>query len=310
MSKAVFLEKPSVEIAKSAGWCFGVERIVDLAEKLLAGEQLPVYCLGELIHNPQEVRRFEEKGMVFVNCVDQLPELKPGEMRKILIRAHGVAPQTKKALEARGWEIIDGTCPLVTIPHQFARKIAEDGYRLVIMGHEEHPEIQGILGEVRGLKVRVDVIAGPEAIDRLKLRASDRVGLISQTTHPYEKFAQLIGEVLKRCLEVRAYNTICQATFDRQDAIRELAQKSDVVIVIGGFKSSNTARLAEIASDYTESHHIEDASELKGEWLSGKKFIGISAGASTPHRSLEEVKERIAQLTAGTGARVSTRVSG
>ncbi|MBI1743698.1 4-hydroxy-3-methylbut-2-enyl diphosphate reductase [Candidatus Acetothermia bacterium] len=303
-------DKPLIEIASSAGWCFGVERIVDLAEKLLASEPLPIYCLGELIHNPQEVKRFEARGMVFVKSVNELPALKSGETRKILIRAHGVVPQVKQILEKRGWEIIDGTCPLVTIPHQFAKKIAEDGYRLVIMGHEEHPEIQGILGEVQGLKVRVDVIPGPEAIEQLKLKASDRVGLISQTTHPYEKFAQLIGEVLKRCLEVRAYNTICQATFDRQDAIRELAQKSDVVIVIGGFKSSNTARLAEIAEAYTESHHIEDVSELKGEWLQGKKWIGISAGASTPHRCIEEVKERIAQLTAGTGAQVSAHVSG
>jgi 4-hydroxy-3-methylbut-2-enyl diphosphate reductase len=310
MSKTIFSEKPAIEIASSAGWCFGVERIVDLAEKLLASEPLPVYCLGELIHNPQEVKRFEEKGMKFVTSVEKLPLLKPGESRKILIRAHGISPQVRRALQERQWEIVDGTCPLVTIPHQFAKKIAEDGYRLVIMGHEEHPEIQGILGEVQGLKVRVDVIAGPEAIDQLKLRASDRVGLISQTTHPYEKFAQLIGEVLKRCLEVRAYNTICQATFDRQDAIRELAQRSDIVIVVGGFKSSNTARLAEIAAEYTESYHIEDVGELKGEWLNEKKHIGISAGASTPHRCIEEVKERIAQLTVGTGAQVSTHVSG
>jgi len=310
MSKTLTSENPAIEIASSAGWCFGVERIVDLAEKLLASEPLPVYCLGELIHNPQEVKRFEEKGLIFINTVDQLPLLQSGEGRKILIRAHGVAPQVKRELQERGWQIVDGTCPLVTIPHQFARKIAEDGYRLIIMGHEEHPEIQGILGEVQGMKVKVDVIPGPEALDRLKLRASDRVGLISQTTHPYEKFAQLIGEVLKHCLEVRAYNTICQATFDRQDAIRELAQKSDLVIVIGGFKSSNTARLAEIAAEYTESHHIEDVSELKGEWLTGKKQIGISAGASTPHRCIEELKERIAQLTMGTGAQVSTHISG
>ncbi len=109
---------------------------------------------------------------------------------------------------------------------------------------------------------------------------------------------------------MRAYNTICQATFDRQDAIRELAQQSDVVIVIGGLKSSNTARLAEIAAAYTESYHIEEASELKGEWLQGKTHIGISAGASTPHRCIEDVKERIAQLTVGMGAQVSTQVSG
>ncbi|MCS6937402.1 MAG: 4-hydroxy-3-methylbut-2-enyl diphosphate reductase [Candidatus Bipolaricaulota bacterium] len=295
----VQLNKPIVEIASSAGWCFGVERIVEMAEKLLEqrAPDEPVYCLGELIHNPQEVARLRAKGMVFVKSHEELPPLEPGQRRKVLIRAHGVAPSVKKILRAKGYEIYDGTCPLVTIPHRFAREIAEQGYRLVIMGDREHPEIQGILGEVEGLNVRVDVIPGPEAIEALQLKASDRVGLISQTTHPFEKFAQLVGEVLKRALEVKAYNTICQATFDRQDAIRELAQRCDLVIVIGGRNSSNTCRLAEIASQYTVCYHIEDASELKGEWLRGKRRIGISAGASTPTRCIDEVKAAIERLT-------------
>lgn len=291
--------KPTVEIARSAGWCFGVKRIVEIAEKLLAqrAPDEPVYCLGELIHNPQEVERLRAKGMVFVKSHDELPPLKPGQKRKILIRAHGVAPAVKRALHQKGYEIYDGTCPLVTIPQRFARELAEQGYRVVIMGHIEHPEIQGILGHLDGLNAHVDVITGPKEVDRLKLKASDRVGLISQTTHPYEKFAHLIGEVLKYCLEVRAYNTICQATFDRQEAIRELARRCDLVIVIGGRNSSNTCRLAEIASQYTTCYHIEDASELKGEWFWGKQRIGISAGASTPTRSIEAVQAVIEQLT-------------
>ncbi len=290
--------KPTIEIARSAGWCFGVERIVQMAERLLSEtKDGPVYCLGELIHNPQEVERLRAKGMVFVKSHEELPPLEPGQKRKVLIRAHGVAPAVKRDLQKKGYEIYDGTCPLVTIPQKFAREIAEQGYRLVIMGHIEHPEIQGILGCLEGLDVRVDVIAGPEEVEKLHLKASDRVGLISQTTHPYEKFAQLIGEVLKRCLEVRAYNTICQATFDRQDAIRELAQRCDIVIVIGGRNSSNTCRLAEIAGEYTTCYHIEDASELKGEWFLGKQRIGISAGASTPSRCIEAVQSAIEQLT-------------
>ncbi|GBC76026.1 4-hydroxy-3-methylbut-2-enyl diphosphate reductase [bacterium HR07] len=297
--------KPTIEIARSAGWCFGVERIVQMAEKLLnETPDGPVYCLGELIHNPQEVARLRAKGMVFVKSHDELPPLKPGEKRKVLIRAHGVAPAVKRALQEKGYEIYDGTCPLVTIPQRFARELAEQGYRVVIMGHIEHPEIQGILGYLDGLNAHVDVIAGPEEVEKLQLKASDRVGLISQTTHPYEKFAQLIGRVLEHCLEVRAYNTICQATFDRQEAIRELAQRCDLVIVVGGRNSSNTCRLAEIASQYTTCYHIEDASELKGEWLAGKEHIGISAGASTPTRCLEEVQTAIARLT---GARENSR---
>lgn len=291
-------EKPVIEIAGSAGWCFGVERIVEMAEKLLArrAPDEPVYCLGELIHNPQEVARLRARGMVFAKSEADLPPLSADVHRKVLIRAHGVAPAVKKILQEKGYEIYDGTCPLVTIPHRFARELVEQGYRLVIMGHREHPEIQGILGELAGLDARVDVIPGPEAVEELQLKASDRVGLISQTTHPYEKFAQLIGEVLKRCLAVKAYNTICQATFDRQDAIRELARRSDLVIVIGGRNSSNTCRLTEIAQLYTNCYHIEDASELKGVWLAGKKHIGISAGASTPTHCIEQVRTAIERL--------------
>jgi 4-hydroxy-3-methylbut-2-enyl diphosphate reductase len=242
------------------------------------------------------VARLRAKGMIFVKSHEELPPVEPGQKRKVLIRAHGVAPAVKRALHQKGYEIYDGTCPLVTIPQRFARELAEQGYRVVIMGHIEHPEIQGILGHLEGLNAQVDVITGPEEVEKLKLRASDRVGLISQTTHPYERFARLIGQVLEHCLEVRAYNTICQATFERQEAIRELAQRCDVVIVIGGRNSSNTCRLAEIAREYTTCYHIEDASELKGEWFWGKKRIGISAGASTPARAIAAVQSAIEQL--------------
>ncbi len=282
--------------AKSAGFCFGVERILDMAEELVAKKNGLVYCLGELIHNPQEVQRIEQLGMKFIRDPEELPQLSLGQRGKVLIRAHGVAPKVKEVIQARGYEIADGTCPLVTIPHRFARQLVEDGYRLVIMGHREHPEIQGILGEVEGRGGRADVVSGPHEIDSLNLKASDRVGLISQTTHPYPKFAELISAVLEKVLEVRAYNTICYATFERQDAIRELAPQVDVVIVVGGRQSSNTNRLVEIASEYTRCYHVEDASELKVEWFQGARRVGVSAGASTPERAIREVCQRIRTL--------------
>lgn len=282
--------------AKSAGFCFGVERIVKFAEELLAQRDgAAVYCLGELIHNPQEVQRIREMGMHFVNDPEELPSL-DGRPGRVLIRAHGVAPKVKEAIEKKGYQVIDGTCPLVTIPHRFARKLIEDGYRLVIMGHRDHPEIQGILGEVEELGGRADVVGGVEELDRLDLKASDRVGLISQTTHPHERFSELVGAVLKRVLEVRAYNTICYATFERQDAIRELSSQVDSLIVIGGRRSSNTNRLVEIASQYTRCYHVEDASELQAGWFQGVRRVGISAGASTPEFVIEEVCKRIRTL--------------
>jgi len=282
--------------AKSAGFCFGVERILKMAEELLAQKDGPVYCLGELIHNPQEVQRIERMGMKFIDGPEELPQLQPGEHGKVLIRAHGVSPKVKGEIQSHGYEAVDGTCPLVTIPHRFARELVEAGYRLVIMGHRQHPEIQGILGEVEGMGGQVDVVSGWGEIDQLNLKASDRVGLISQTTHPYARFAELISAVLEKVLEVRAYNTICYATFERQDAIRELAPQVDVVIVVGGRQSSNTNRLVEIASEYTSCYHVEDASELKAEWFEGVRRVGISAGASTPERAIREVSQRIRTL--------------
>lgn len=283
--------------AKSAGFCFGVERIVKMAEALTGQLDGPVYCMGELIHNPQEVERIRAQGMRFITDPDELPPLAPGQQGRVLIRAHGVAPQVKRAITERGYQLSDGTCPLVTIPHQFARKLVQDGYRLVIMGHREHPEIQGILGELADLsEARVDVVSGPEELERLELRAGDRVGLISQTTHPYERFARLISEVLARTLEVRAYNTICQATSERQGATLTLAKEVPLLIVVGGRQSSNTNRLVEIASLYTECYHLEDAAELKKEWFNGVEKVGIAAGASTPERSIQEVELTIRAL--------------
>lgn len=282
--------------ATSAGFCFGVERILRMAEELLESKKNHIYCLGELIHNPQEVRRIKAMGMKFIQSTSELPKLPDGESGIVLIRAHGVSPHVKQEIKARGYEISDGTCPLVTIPQNFARKIVEDGYRLVIMGHEEHPEIQGILGFVKDLQGQVNVIAGPDEIDTLNLKASDRVGFISQTTHPHETYAKLIGDVLEQVLEVRAYNTICQATFDRQDAIRELAQAVDLVVVIGGRQSSNTNRLVEIAAEYTRCYHVEDSSELKPNWFESVNRVGISAGASTPEAAIQQVSERIRTL--------------
>lgn len=280
-----------IEVAESAGFCFGVKRTLGLAEQLLKDSD-EVYCLGELIHNPQEVGRIAAAGMRFMRSLEELP--KDGRDKKLLIRAHGVSPRVKEEIKQRGYEVVDGTCLLVRVAHRYARQLAQEGYRLVIMGHAGHPEIEGILGEVEG--ARVDVIPGSEAVDKLDLKRSDRVGLISQTTYLYERFAELVKEVLCRVREVKVFNTLCQATQKRQEAVRELARKSDLVIVIGGRNSSNTIRLAEIASRYTRCYHIESSDELESRWFVGKDKVGISAGASTPDRCIQEVKEEIKRL--------------
>jgi len=282
--------------ASSAGFCFGVERILKMSDELLGKKNEYVYCLGDLIHNRGEVERIKNAGMKFIQNPDELPLLPNGEKGWVLIRAHGVSPKVKETIKLRGYDVSDGTCPLVTIPHNFAKKIVEDGYRLIVMGHADHPEIIGILGEVEDLNGQVDIVSEIDELENINLKASDRVGFICQTTHPHERYSELIGAVLERVLEVRAFNTICQATFDRQDAIRDLSQEVDMVIVIGGRNSSNTARLVEIASEYVTCYHVEDATELQSDWFEGVEKVGISAGASTPERDIQQVSDRIRTL--------------
>ena len=282
-----------VELARPIGFCSGVQRIVRLVEQLLQEKQ-KIYCLGQLIHNPQEVARLGRLGLVTVGSLNGLP--KDGRGRRFLIRAHGIPPQVREEVARRGYEIIDGTCPLVAAAHRDARRLVEEGYHLIIVGHRDHPEVQGILGEVSGAGSEPDVILDPE---ELEVHRGERLGVISQTTQLPERFAAVVAASARRARELRVINTLCRETELRQEAVERFARQVDLMLIIGGRNSSNTTRLAEIATRYTRCYHIESSTGLVRRWLIGKRRVGISGGTSTPEWSILEVKGEIERLMGG-----------
>ncbi|MFQ6090601.1 MAG: 4-hydroxy-3-methylbut-2-enyl diphosphate reductase [Candidatus Bipolaricaulia bacterium] len=278
-----------IELVRPFGFCSGVRRIIGMVEHFLkAPEQL--YCLGELIHNPGEVARLGNSGLRTIRTLEGLPE--DGRGKRFLIRAHGISPKARGEVARRGYEIVDGTCPLVTAVHRDARQLAQEGYRLVIVGHRDHPEVQGILGEVPG----AEVVLQPE---ELQLGGGERLGVISQTTHLPERLVAVVAAAVRRAGELRVINTLCGETELRQRATRELAQRVELLFVVGGRTSSNTTRLTEIATRYTRCYHIESPKEIERRWLMEPRRIGISGGTSTPERIVLEVKQEIEKLAGG-----------
>jgi small subunit ribosomal protein S1 len=278
--------QPTIEVAAGSGVCFGVRRALELAEKALA-EGHPVYCLGPLIHNPQEVARLAAKGFRVIESLDQV-----AEGGTLLIRSHGLQPTVVAEARLRGLRIIDATCPLVHRAQTLAAELQQAGYRVVVAGDEAHPEVRAILGHAP----KAAVVSDPEALRRLDL--AGRVALVAQTTFSPQEFRQVAEELVKRDLqEIRILNTICAATVDRQRAAADLAGRVDVMFVIGGRNSANTNRLSELcAARGVTTYHVEQGDEVRPEHLAGRHRIGIAAGASTPQWIIDAVRDRIRVL--------------
>ena len=283
---------PVIEVAADSGVCFGVRRALQLAEEALA-EGRPVYSLGPLIHNPQEVARLAAKGF---RVIESLSEVAAGGT--LLIRSHGLGPDVVADARARGLKIIDATCPLVRRAQTLAAELEDQGYQVVVAGDEAHPEVRAILGHAPKAKV----VGGPEALRRLDL--AGRVALVAQTTFSPQEFQQVADELGRRNLqEARVLNTVCAATVERQRAAAELAGRVDVMFVIGGRNSANTNRLTELcAARGVTTYHVEQADEVKAEHLAGRRRIGIAAGASTPQWIIDEVCAHIRRLVGATAA--------
>ncbi len=280
---------PTIEVAEGSGVCFGVRRALRLAEEALAADR-PVYCLGHLIHNPQEMARLGEKGFRVVDRLDQAEG--PGVL---IIRSHGLRPEVVEAAWGRGLEIVDATCPLVRRVQTLAAELVGEGYAVLVAGDAAHPEVEAILGHAPAARVVSDVAA--LAVADLEGKAA----LVSQTTFSPAAFRDLAA-ALARCElpEVRVVSTICQATIERQRAAAALADRVDVMFVIGGRNSANTNRLAELcAGRSVPTHHVEHAGEVKPVTLAGRSRVGITAGASTPHWVIEAVCDRIRAVQAG-----------
>lgn len=273
----------NIVVANPTGLCFGVKRAIHSMEKALEKGDT-VYCIGSPIHNPQEIKRLESLGLEVVSSPDEIPCGKP-----VFVRAHGIAPQVFANLKKKNVTIIDGTCPFVRKAQDMARVLSKKGYFLLVLGDENHPEIQGILGYVDGPYKVVGEETKLQTIDKI-----DKIGIISQTTQQESNLKRIASVAIGLAKEVRIYNTICRATVERQNAVRQLAGNVDGIVVIGGHNSANTGKLFRIAKESgSPACWVEQANQLDSKWLSGKNTIGIAAGASTPDWLINQLKQAI-----------------
>jgi 4-hydroxy-3-methylbut-2-en-1-yl diphosphate reductase len=271
-------------LAAPRGYCAGVDRAVQTVERALELYGPPVYVRKEIVHNKHVVEQLRERGAIFVEEEDQVPE---GET--VVFSAHGVAPSVHAGAAARGLQTIDATCPLVTKVHVEAKKFAAQGYTIVLIGHAGHEEVEGTTGEAPD---HIVLIETEEDVDRLEVNDPDKIAYISQTTLSVDETSAIIYKLRERFPNIIGPRTddICYATTNRQMAVRQMAPHCDLVLVIGSANSSNSNRLVEVARDHgAESHLIDNESQVREEWLDGKHVVGITSGASAP----EELVKRL-----------------
>ncbi|MBI4570961.1 MAG: 4-hydroxy-3-methylbut-2-enyl diphosphate reductase [Chloroflexi bacterium] len=278
-------------LASEMGFCFGVRRAVEMMEEATQQDG-PMVSLGSVVHNPQVVSELRRKGLDVIASVQDVSE------RPVAITAHGVSESVVRELEQRGVPIVDTTCPIVTRSQQWAKRLVEEGFAVIVYGDPHHKEVRGVLGWSQGKAIAVPSI---DAIDTLPADLPSRVGVLSQTTETEAHFAEFVRALLERRMdeisELRVINTLCNATTSQQAAARELAHKVDLMIVIGGRESANTRHLADVARDEgVETYHVESADEIRPEWLAGRDKVGVTAGASTPDSAVRTVVERLREL--------------
>lgn len=272
-------------LAKNAGFCFGVKRATQMAFKA-ADQCSKTFTLGPIIHSPQVVHKLEEMG---VGVVDNLSKILDGT---VIIRSHGVLASEMEEAKQKKLSIVDATCPFVKKAQEHVKYLSDANYHVLVVGDADHPEV---LGLVSYGKDNVHVVASGEEV-RL-LPKMNKVGVVAQTTQSFENLKNVVDECLCRGGEVRVFNTICDATAVRQQEATELARQVDCMIVIGGFNSANTKRLAEICKEIQpNTHHIETAQELNPAWFRGIGTTGVTAGASTPKWIIDDVMDKLRDI--------------
>jgi 4-hydroxy-3-methylbut-2-enyl diphosphate reductase len=274
-----------VILAKRAGFCFGVKRATQMAFEA-AGVDKNTFTLGPIIHSPQVVNKLEEMG---VRALENLDSMDSGT---IIIRSHGVASDEISEAMNKNLEIVDATCPFVKKAQEHVKSLSQTGYGVVVVGDADHPEVQGIVS-YGGDKVFV-VGSGDEV---RKLPIMSKIGVVAQTTQSFENLKNVVSECLLRGGEIRVFNTICDATAVRQEEAKELACQVDSMLVVGGYNSANTRRLAEVCAELQpRTHHIETAAEIDPTWFDGVDRIGVTAGASTPKWIIDEVMSKLGEI--------------
>ncbi|MBM2838888.1 MAG: 4-hydroxy-3-methylbut-2-enyl diphosphate reductase [Deltaproteobacteria bacterium] len=272
-----------IVLAKSAGFCFGVKRATKMAFQEAESGNPDTYTLGSIIHNPQVVDKLASAGVSVKNDVENINQ------GTVIIRSHGVTLDEIDRARKKGLRIVDATCPFVKKAQDLTTLLREEGYFVVIVGDEEHPEVKSIISY--GGK-DVIVVNSPEKLKTLPKKK--KIGVVAQTTQSFDNLKAIVNECLGKVGELRVFNTICGATAIRQDQSRDIALEVDCMIVVGGYSSANTNRLAEICkSIQPNTHHVEVAAELDSAWFSGVKRVGVTAGASTPEWIIDDVVKRI-----------------
>ena len=274
--------------AQTAGFCFGVKRAVDQVYDLAAKEKEPVYTYGPIIHNEEVVRDLEEKGVRVLNGKEDLLSVKKGT---VVIRSHGVAEEVYDLICENGLNLADATCPFVKKIHRIVRREGENGREIVIIGNANHPEVEGIRGWCVS---KVTVIGTEEEAEEFEPNSDTGVCVVSQTTFNYKKFKDLVEIISEKGYDISVLNTICSATKERQEEADQIARKVDAMIVIGDKHSSNTQKLFEICDKAcNNTYYIQTLDDLNMNQLRSVETVGITAGASTPNKIIEEVQNNV-----------------
>ena len=275
-----------IELASKYGFCYGVKRAIEIAE----GHKNS-FTYGPLIHNKDEISRLKDN--FNIGLVEKIEEIENDNA--VVIRTHGIPKDELAQLKKQENQIIDATCPYVTTPQNIVSKMSKEGYSIVVFGDKSHPEIKGVISYATKPNDAFVVLKEDE-LETLPLKS--KVALVSQTTKKPEDFLKIVNALILTKREVRVFNTICNATFENQDAAAELAEQADVMIIIGGKHSSNTKMLHSISQNYcSDSYLIENEQELQTNWFKNKNLCGISAGASTPDWIVQNVIDKIQEIS-------------
>lgn len=282
-----------VLLANPRGFCAGVDRAIEIVERALVLHGAPIYVRHEVVHNKFVVNDLRNKGAVFV---EELSEVPSGST--VIFSAHGVSQDVRREADARGLNVFDATCPLVTKVHVEVAKMREKGREIVMIGHRGHPEVEGTMGQSEG---GMHLVEGPDDVPGLKVDDENNLAYVTQTTLSMDDAARTVAALKNRFPKIVGpkKDDICYATQNRQDAIKTLAQRCDVVIVVGSPNSSNSNRLREVAEQLgVPAYMVDNATELQPEWVAGKSIVGVTAGASAPEVLVQELVDRLRTLGA------------
>jgi len=295
-----------IQLANPRGFCAGVDRAIDIVNRALEVFGAPIYVRHEVVHNRFVVDDLRERGAIFVEELEEVPD-----DRIVIFSAHGVSQAVRKEAGNRGLKVFDATCPLVTKVHIEVARFSAEGRECVLIGHAGHPEVEGTMGQYdRSAGGDIYLVEDEEQVNTLEVRDPSRLSFVTQTTLSMDDTARVIDALRERFPQITGprKDDICYATQNRQDAVRQLAGESDLVLVVGSVNSSNSNRLRELAERMgARAHLLDRASEVQAEWLEGVSSVGVTAGASAPEVLVQEVIDRLRELGAETVREVQGR---